>query len=71
MGEPSLLGFSLGQTFFGLNAEHSVYVQGLIFDMIWQSDGKFSWETLYHMPIYLRKFYLKKINQKIEQANPS
>lgn len=65
MGEPSLPGFNLGQTFFGLDSEHSVYVHGLIFDMIWHSDGKFSWETLYHMPIYLRNFYLKKINQKI------
>jgi len=35
--------------------------------MIWWSEGRFDRETLYHMPIYLRNFYLKKLNQKLEE----
>jgi hypothetical protein len=69
MGTPSKLGFNLDPTFFGYDNTHSVHVHELIFDMIWYSDGRFDWDTLYYMPIYLRTFYLKKINQKIEERN--
>ena len=65
METPSHQHFQLESTFFGLNPEYSVYIQSLIFDMIWVSEGRFDWDTLYNMPIYLRDFYLKKINQKI------
>ena len=65
METPSNHHFKLDSTFFGLNTNYSVYIQDLIFDMIWQSDGRFDWDTLYNMPIYLRTHYLKKINQKL------
>ena len=66
METPSHHHFKLEPTFFGLDSEYSVYIQSLIFDMIWWSEGRFDWDTLYNMPIYLRSFYLKKINQKLE-----
>jgi hypothetical protein len=66
MGTPLLPGFNLTSTFFGLDAEHSVRIHELIFDMIWHSNGRFQFDTLYNMPIYLRNFYIKKINQKLE-----
>ena len=66
METPSHHHFKLEQTFFGLDVEYAVYIQSLIFDMIWHSEGRFDWDTLYNMPIYLRSFYLKKINQKIQ-----
>jgi len=31
--------------------------------MLWYSDGKLDWDTLYNMPIFLRRFYSKKINK--------
>jgi len=69
MGTPSKLGFNLDPTFFGYDTTYSVHIHSLIFDMIWYSDGRFDWDTLYYMPIYLRDFYLKKLNQKIEERN--
>lgn len=66
MGTPLLPGFNLTQDFFGSNPEYSVQLHDLLFEMVWQSNGRFQWETLYHMPIFLRNFYVKKINQKLE-----
>jgi len=31
--------------------------------MLWLGEGKWDWETLYHMPIFLRNFFLKKIEK--------
>lgn len=31
--------------------------------MIWYSDGRLDWDTIYNMPVFLRKFYSKKINK--------
>ena len=63
MGAPSSLRFLLDQTFFGFNAEDRVSLHENIFNMIWYSDGRLDWDTIYNMPIFLRKFYLKKINK--------
>lgn len=71
METPSHPDFSPEQTFSGFNAEYIVHIHELIFDMVWWSEGRFDWETLYNMPIYLRNFYLKKLNQKLEERKPN
>ena len=38
-------------------------LHALLFDMIWLGEGRWTWETMYHMPIFLRNFYLKKIEK--------
>ena len=63
MGAPSSLRFLLNQTFFGFNAEDRVILHENIFNMIWYSDGKLDWDTVYNLPVFLRRFYSKKINK--------
>jgi hypothetical protein len=34
------------------------------------SDGRFDWDTVYHMPIFIRNFWIRKLNHKLaERAN--
>lgn len=37
--------------------------------MLWHSNGKLSWDDIYNMPIFLRNYYVKRINKMIEQEN--
>lgn len=66
METPLLVNFNLTQQFFGLNEQHSLNLQNQIFDMIWYSDGRFDWNTLYTMPTVIRRLYFKKIKAQIE-----
>jgi hypothetical protein len=34
-----------------------------IFNMIWWGEGRWDWDTIYTMPIFLRRFWMKKINK--------
>jgi len=63
MGAPSLLHFLLQETFFGFEPEDRVALHENLFNMIWYSDGRLDWDTLYNMPVFLRKFFSKKINK--------
>lgn len=62
---PSIVNFVLTPRFFGLNKKHSFHLQSMIFDMIWYSDSRFDWDTIYYMPIHIRKFYYNKIKEKL------
>lgn len=37
--------------------------------MVWYGHG-FSWQELYDMPIWLRKFYYKKIEEAMKKSAP-
>ena len=37
--------------------------------MIWFGEGRWDWDTVYNMPVFLRNFWIKKINNIIEQQN--
>ena len=63
MGAPSSLHFLLRPTFFGFNPEDRVALHENIFNMVWYSDGRLDGDTVYNMPVFLRKFYSKKINK--------
>jgi hypothetical protein len=61
----------LDWTFFGLTPKYRVDFQSYIFDLIYHSNGGFSYQDVYHMPVYLRTFYIQKLNkmfgdQKVE-----
>ena len=59
---PSKLGFSLEQTFFGFKPKDRVNLHDQIFDILWIGEGRWTWNDIYHMPLFLRKFYVKKLN---------
>jgi hypothetical protein len=64
---PSKPGFVLGQTFFGFNAEDRVKFHENIFNLIWWGAGRWDWDTIYHMPVHIRRFWTKKLNKIIEE----
>lgn len=68
MGAPSHLGFPLEQTFFGFKPEDRVQLHESLFNLVWHGNGRWSWSELYNMPVYLRRFWIRKINQIYEEA---
>lgn len=66
MGAPSKLCFQLGLTFFGFDASYRVQLHDTLFNMIWFGEGRWDWDTVYNMPIFLRNFWIKKINEIID-----
>lgn len=66
---PSWQHFKLDQTFFGLKPTDRVYLHEQIFDLIWHGEGRWDWDTIYNMPVHLRKFYIKKLNKIFHDEN--
>jgi hypothetical protein len=63
MGAPSTPGFRLEQTFFGFKPQDRVQFHESLFNLIWEGAGRWDWETLYTMPIHIRRFWISKINK--------
>ena len=66
MGAPSDLHFHLNQTFFGFDPSDSIILHDTIFRLIWFGEGRWDWDTVYNWPIFLRKFYINKVNEILE-----
>ena len=66
MGAPLLPGFELGPTFFGLRPEDRPTLHDNIFELVWAGEGRWDWNTIYNMPIFLRNFYIRKLNKLSE-----
>ncbi len=64
-GALSQLGFVLNLDFFGRNAEDAVQLHDQLFELVWAGEGRWSWETVYHMPIHIRNFWIRKLNHKL------
>lgn len=69
MEAPSLHHFNLDQTFFGFKPEDRVKLHENIFNLIWYAAGRWSWDDIYNLPIFLRNYYVKRVNKMIEQEN--
>lgn len=69
MGAPSKVPFQLTQAFFGFDASDRVHLHDNIFNLIWHGEGRWDWDTIYNMPIFLRKFYIKKINKILQERD--
>ena len=67
-GAPSSPGFRLEQTFFGFKPEDRVALHESLFNLLWYGAGRWDWETLYNMPVYLRRFWIKKINKMNQES---
>ena len=50
-------------TFFGLPINYKPILHGELHDIVFYGRGGYSWETAYNWPIWLRKFYLRKIQE--------
>ena len=65
---PSLPGFRLEQTFFGFKPEDRVALHETIFNLIWAGAGRWDWDTIYTMPIPIRRFWISKLNKMQDEA---
>lgn len=70
MEAPSLPGFNLDRTFFGLEPKDRLSIHEMIFDLIWYGAGRWDWNTIYNMPIFLRTFWIQKLNDKLTPSEP-
>ena len=56
----------LGLTFFGLTSDSIPQARAAVFtqihEIIFHGKGGYDWETVYNMPIWLRRFTFNKIN---------
>jgi hypothetical protein len=59
----------LDPTFFGFKPEDRVTLHDNLFELLMRGDGRWDWNTLYNLPVHLRKFWIRKINQKTEKQN--
>jgi hypothetical protein len=66
MEAPSLPHFKLGPTFFGFKPEDRPRLHENIFNLLWYADGRLSWDDIYQMPIFLRNYYVKRVNKMIQ-----
>jgi len=63
------LQFRWGSGFFGLGPDARSVIHDQIFDLIYYGNGGFTWYDVYHMPTWLRKYYIKKINTAVKKQN--
>lgn len=61
----------MDQTFFGYNSKDRVKLHEQLFDIVWAGNGKWSFDTIYHMPLPMRRFWIRKVNDKITTENTS
>ena len=60
---PFVVNLALEWTFFGLTPKYKVQKQEQIFDLIFHSNGAFSYNEVYNMPVYLRIFYIRRLEK--------
>jgi hypothetical protein len=53
----------LEQTFFGFKPEDRVQLHESLFNLIWVGQGRWDWDTLYTMPVHIRRFWISKLNK--------
>jgi len=62
-------------SFFGLTQSNAAEIRKILFsnihEIVYHGNGGYSWETIYNMPIWLRKFTYHLIKEFIESQNPN
>jgi hypothetical protein len=66
MEAPSLPHFKLELTFFGFRPEDRPRLHENIFNLLWYAAGRLTWDDIYQMPIFLRNYYVKRVNKMIQ-----
>ncbi len=55
-------------TFFGLTQNYRVHLHDQVFDLVYHGKG-FTYHEVYNMPVYLRHFYVRKIQHIYSEQN--
>ncbi len=65
----------MGLAFFGLNkqtiAQSRVNLFRQIHEIVYHGNGGYDWQTVYNMPIWLRRFTFQEILNYVEKQNES
>ena len=54
-------------TFFGLTPEYRLYLFKQIHEIVFNGQGGYGWNTVYNMPIWLRKFTFETLREHYEK----
>ena len=63
--------FLLILTFFGLTQEYRLVLFTQIHEIVFHGQGGYDWNTVYNMPIWLRKFTFNKMREYYDKQNAS
>jgi hypothetical protein len=67
--------FQLDLAFFGLTSDLAPQARSNLFtqihEIVFHGQGGYDWETVYNMPIWLRKFTFKKLQEYYDKQNQS
>ncbi len=69
MEAPSKLHFNLDSTFFGFNSSHQTELHSRLYDLIIAGNGCWDWDTVYHLPLHIRRLWISKINAQRSKDN--
>jgi hypothetical protein len=59
----------LGLAFFGLRPENKIYIFSEIHELVFHGGGGFTYDIVYNMPIWLRKYHLRRIKDWFDKQN--
>ena len=71
MGAPSPPGFQLDQNFFGFKPSDRAIFHENIFNILWHGAGRWNWDDVYHLPIPIRRLWIKRINALVNTEAPA
>lgn len=76
-----MLGFPSHLIFSGFDSKYRFNLHEIIFNIVWFGEGRWSWQDIYEMPIFLRRYWVNRVNgiikerdeynQKLEQQRKS
>ena len=56
-------------TFFGLTSEYRTAIFSQIHEIVFNGQGGYDYQTVYNMPIWLRKFTFQKLKDHYDEVN--
>lgn len=59
----------MGSRFFGLTPNYKFQLYDEIHDLVYYGNGGFLHSEVYNMPIHIRRFHIRKINDLHEKHN--
>ena len=59
---PLLPGFPSELIFSGFDSKYRLQLHASIFDIVWFGEGRWDWTDIYSMPVFLRRYWIKRIN---------
>jgi len=56
-------------TFFGLTPDYRLFLFKQIHEIVFHGGGGYDWNTVYNMPIWLRRFTFETLREHFEKQN--